>query len=782
MVKRKFIVVIGLLAILLIVLSWVSWVYLQRSLPEYKDVTLINGLDASVKIVTDEYGVPSIIASTDRDAFFSLGYLHAQDRLWQLELQRRVGSGRLSEVFGSSTLAADKFLRTMGFYKSAAATWVNLSDAAKESLTAYTAGINQWFEEKHTLPLEFLIFKLEPEPWTVEDSLVWVKMMAFNLSRNYTFEQTRRLTDKLGKSRIDMLMHTEDKIDFKSPPHSFSNQPTSSLLTEILSIIEIPLIDTRFTGSNAWVVSGKYTESGLPILANDPHLQIQTPSVWYMAEIKGDKLHAVGATLVGLPIVIIGRNQNIAWGITASQADVQDLFLERINSKDEYEFNGAWEKMDVREELIEVKGQLTPEIWDVRHTRNGPLISDVDTVLEFPMSIRWSGLEPSDTTYESHFRLNYAQDWQQFKHILREYTGISLNIVFADRSGVIGSKMTGLIPIRREGDGSLPVPGWSDEYQWVDWIPFEQMPEQINPDSGILITANDRIEMDSDLSSVVTVDWESPYRAIRIKQLILKQIEQDKLLTSESMKLIQGDTLDLLSFKLLPYLLQIIPADERQSRAIEYLSKWDGNSHFNSVATSIFEAWMVSLVERILSDELDQQSVNRILDRHPSVFLMNLLQSEDNSWCDDMQTVDKENCFDMTRYALDDALDKLTDLIDDEQSNWQWGDLHKIQYTHTPFSYVPGLKSIFHREIKTSGSQHTVNHGYSNYSDEFKHIWGAGYRQIIDLGQNAKSYFILAPGQSGNPMSKHYDNLIELHRDVDYLNMNFGGKISKVME
>ena len=771
----------GCTLITIIVIGMLSgWFYLRHGLPNTDDSLVIEGLDADVTVMRDDKGVPRIFAATDRDAFFTMGYLHAQDRLWQLELQRRVGSGRLSEIFGETTLSSDKFIRTMGFYDSAASIWHTLSEPAKDSLTAYTAGINQWLDEDRTLPPEFLILGLFPERWAVEDSLVWMKMVGFNLSRNYTTERTRsRLLQRTGKKRAAKLMQSEPDRDPPVTLETALSHPAAAGLTTAFSISDIPLINGQFGGSNAWVIAGEHTQSGLPILANDPHLETQNPSVWYLAEIQGDRLHATGATLVGLPIVIVGRNDYVAWGMTTSGVDVQDLYMERINDKDQYEYDGAWKDMVVDEAPIVVSGRNKPVRWKARRTKHGPLISDIDTRQPTPVSIRWAGLEPGDTTYDSHFRLNYSKSVYEFRNILRDYTGIGIHFLYADREGNIASKFTGHVPIRKTGDGSLPVPGWNGDYEWTGWIPFEDMPEKLNPEIGYLISANEQVVPEI-RSQLLTRDWSPPYRAQRIAELISDLIDSGNSLTVSDMKIIQGDTVNIPSRELLPFLLQLVAPDERQAKAIGYLRKWDNDTTRDSIATSIYEVWVNRLATRILEDEFDSQSVANILRRYPSVFILDIMSKGDHSWCDDIRTRPPESCPDMMRLSLDDALDKLTELVGgnmstwNDMSTWNWGALHKTQYNHTPFSSVPILRSIFHREIASNGSRFTVNHGYPDYSDEYAHTWGAGYRQIIDFGESSADLFIIAPGQSGNPLSKHYDDLVEPHRNLNYLTMSFG--------
>ncbi|HHJ06877.1 MAG TPA: penicillin acylase family protein, partial [Anaerolineae bacterium] len=502
-------ILIGLVLIL-VVAGLLAFAYLRSSLPKTSGTVKAAGLDGQLEIVRDKDGVPHIFAATDHDAFFALGYVHAQDRMWQMEFQRRIGAGRLSEILGDATLDTDKFLRTLGTYRAAKSAWPGLSQTSKDALQAYADGVNAWIDEGHVLPPEFLILGVKPEPWTVYDSIVWTKMMAWDLGGNYDMELLRvKLTQALGPERAAQLLpaYPKDGTTILNAAEISANTSDTLLNidTQLQTLFHLRGVDV---GSNNWVVSGKLTESGLPLLANDPHLGARIPSIWYLAEIQGEKIHVIGPTFPGMPIFPIGHNEHIAWGVTNVGPDVQDLYVEQVNPKNlnQYKADGKWVDMDIVEEPIYVKGQDDPILWAARSTRHGPLISDVSGSAPMPLAMRWPSLDPNDTTVDSFLNLNYAADWQEFTKALSLYVAPSQNFVYADKEGNIGYYAPGHIPIRSKGQGLAPVPGWNDEYQWKGWIPFEDLPHAYNPEKGYIATANNKVVPD-EYPYFISAEW-----------------------------------------------------------------------------------------------------------------------------------------------------------------------------------------------------------------------------------------------------------------------------------
>ena len=765
-------ILIGIVLVVVLVLGG-GYLHLRGSLPKVKGTVRLNGLDGQVEVVRDAEGIPHIFTATDHDAFFALGYVHAQDRMWQMEVQRRIGAGRLSEVLGEAALSTDQFLRTVGIYRAARAAWPAIGAESQAALEAYAAGVNAWLDGRRTLPPEFLILGVKPEPWTVYDSLAWAKMMAWDLGGNYDLELLRaRLAQAIGLERTAELLppYPEEGPTILAAAQAAA-QTAGTLLDLDTSLQTAWQLGGLDVGSNSWVIAGNRTESGLPLLANDPHLGARIPSIWYLAELQGDRLHAIGATLPGLPAVVIGHNDDIAWGTTNLGPDVQDLYVERINPQNpnQYEIEGQWVDMLVIEEPIYVKGCPEPILWAARSTRHGPLISDVSSQAPMPVALRWTALDPGDTTIDAFLQVNYARDWDAFTQGMRSYVAPSQNFLYADRQGNIGYLAPGRIPVRTQGDGTLPVPGWDGAYEWTGWIPFEELPQAFNPPSGFIVTANNR-SVPETYPYLITYDWVPPYRAQRIGELI----EHKSEISLADMMAIQADQHSAQAWELLPFLLQVVPADTRQGRALDYLKGWTGVAAADSVATAIYQAWLMHLGPAIFEDDLHGDLYQDLANRQHATFLANLMADEENTWCDNVLTVPVERCTDVAGMALERALDDLQARRGRNRARWQWGRLHRTQYPHTPFSQVGALRRFFHRQIANGGDGYTVNVAPVRYTEPYLQYHVPSYRQIVDLSDLGNSVFMHTTGQSGNPFSAHYDDLIERHQAVEYLPMVAG--------
>ena len=776
---------VGIAIGLTILLVVAGYFYLRSSLPKTEGVVVLSGLDGQIEIVRDADGVPHIFASTDADAYFALGYVHAQDRLWQLEMNRRIGSGRLSEVLGEATLDIDKFLRTLGTYRAAIQTWDFLTDDTRDALESYASGVNAWIDEGHTLPPEYLILGFTPEPWTVYDSLVWSKMMMWDLGGNWEDELLRSLLQSsVGQDRANELVPGYPSEATTIIPGDLAD----TLLGVDSTMQQMFRMGDKDVGSNSWVVSGDLTESGKPLLANDPHLGAQIPSIWYLVELQGNLLHATGATLLGMPIIPIGHNEHVAWGLTNLGPDVQDLYIERINPTDpnQYEVDGEWEDMTiVLEEILVKDDEDTPIPYAARSTRHGPLISDVSDNAGTPLAMRWTALDPGDTTADAFMKMAYASDWDEFTDALRYYVAPSQNMVFADQKGNIGYIGPGRIPVRAKGDGTVPVPGWDSEYEWEGWIPFEQLPQVYNPESGYIVTANNKVVSD-DYPFFISSSWAPRYRADRIEELILQFTDGDSKISIEDMIAIQSDQISRQAIELLPYLQAVEPSvskSELAQLALDHVITWDADMSADSVAATIYATWFHQLGMVIFEDELRGNVYEQFADRKHASFLVNVLEEPDNPWCDNVLTVPNENCLDAAASALDRATEFLEDhfkgsipLISNGRNvdKWKWGELHETIYSHNPFSEVAALRMLFQREIGNGGGSYTVNVGPYKFSDPYKQIYVPSYRQIVDLNDWSNSLFMHTTGQSGNVFSKHYDDLIERHQAVEYLPMSFG--------
>jgi penicillin amidase len=811
--RRALLFVLAAVLLLLLVVPLGGYLWLRTSLPQTQGTVRLEGLDAPVEVVRDEWGIPHIFAVTDHDAFMALGYVHAQDRLWQMEMNRRIGAGRLSELLGEATLDIDKFQRTLGYYRAATADYEVLGERSRMALDAYAAGVNGWLAEGHTLPPEFLLLGVEPEPWTPYDSLVWEKMMSWDLGGDYELELLRRqVAGALGPERAAQLLppypqegveilpggvdlpgnNVGDDLGADSAADPAANPAAASTEAWLQTASDLLALDRRLQlefglggreiGSNNWVLAGSRTESGMPLLADDPHLGNSIPSLWYLAELQGDKIHAIGATFPGLPAVVIGHNERLAWGVTNVGPDTQDLYIERINPADpnQYAVGDAWEEMVVVEEIIEIAGGERPLRWAARSTRHGPLISDV-TGTGVPVALRWVALDEGDTTMDAFMGFNYAANWQEFVDSLRLYVSPSQNFVYADVDGNIGYYAPGRIPIRAAGhDGMLPVAGWEDNAEWAGYIPFDELPHAFNPESGFVASANNRI-VGEDYPYLLSNDWAPPYRAERIVRMIEELSDSSEnsgsaTISVEDMAAMQGDRFSAQVADLLPFLLSVQPQDERQERALNYLQEWDGELAPGSVAASLYEAWMLHLERFLFADDLRGDLYDELSLRANPLFLTNVLNDAGlaAAWCDDVLAAGVQSCEEQAELALESALDDLAARAGDNMTDWRWERLHRTQYPHQPFSEVAYLKPLFHRSIGNGGDRYTVNVAAVDLDTPYDQTRGPGYRHIVDLGDLQNSRYIQTTGQSGNVLSSHYDDLIRLHRDVEYAPMRFG--------
>ena len=781
-----------------LVLAGTGYRYLNSTLPDEGADQHLAGLKDKVDIVRDEHGVPTIKATTDSDAFFALGYLHAQDRMWQLEVQRRMVQGRMSEVFGRASLNQDIWFRTLGLAESAKSAWTAISPEAQASLTAYAKGINAWMSHPDSvLPVEFSVLDVQPEPWTVYDSLSWIKVFALNLGGNFSREMGHMLASrKLSPRQLETLFpNYPDRAPTTVAANTTDNGQTLLGLLDFHKQMSDELkLGGKYVGSNAWVVAGQHSASGLPILANDPHLQIQAPSLWYVVDMKGDKLDAAGMSLVGLPMVIFGRNQHISWGGTSMMADVQDLYLEQVNPEDSgsYRVGDQWQKFTVREEQIHVKADtpaflrdpLKPVTIQVRHSRHGPIISDLFKVFDQPVALHWTGLESGDTSYEAFFRLNYASGWQSFGDALSHHVAPTLNMLYADKSGNIGYRGMGKIPVRQKGQGTYPVPGWQGDYRWNGYIPAVEMPQSYNPLNGYIVNANNKV-VGARYPYFISHQWAPPARAERITELLETKIQEKGPLTPQDMMAIQGDTVNLAAKDLLPILTAVNGKDDTAKAAIELLKQWQGDMSKDSAAATVFYAWLRHLKIHLLSDELQlgwglqakSGYLQGIISDVETDQIRKILSGTDNVWCDDVSTAGKESCEQVLQASLIDAIKETAKLLGSDPADWHWGEVHTTVYGHTPFSNIKFLDSMFERRIGNGGSSDSINVASARFdiNDGYLQTFGPGFRQIMTWqAEGMRHDYMNSTGQSGNVMSRHYDDMVAPFNAVEFAQLRDG--------
>ena len=770
--------VLAALVVALIVVVGAGYVWLRGSLPSLDGKASVAGITAPIEIIRDRAGIPHIVAQSRNDAFYGLGYTHAQDRLWQMEVNRRIGAGRLSEFMGETTLQLDRNMRVLGVYHSAKQNYANLDPETRGAFEAYAKGVNAFIATRdfvrRPLSPEFIILGVEPEPWTPADSLVWGKMMALSLSVN--------MSDELLRAHMAQVLDPDQLADiFPGYPHPDEHElgPLAEIYESIPWIAAwraLAMKSDGDNGSNNWVVSGARTATGKPILANDPHLGLSVPSIWYFAHLSAPGLDAIGATLPGIPAVLVGRNKRIAWGFTNTYGDVQDVFIERVAGGDRtrYQSPDGSRPFLVREEIIKVKDS-DPVRLAVRTTRHGPVISDLMSekrqkqMGDFILALAWTALGEKDTTARAILRIQRADNWDEFVDALRDYAGPQQNMVYADVDGHVGFYAPALIPLRDPANkilGTLPAPGWDAKYDWKGFLPFDELPHQIDPPGGTIATANNAI-VDSRYPYHITFDWEHPYRIRRIHELLAARDKH----SVESFRRAQGDNVSTMARDFLVALLKSNPPGEGSRRALELLRAWDGDMDLNRPEPLIFSHWYRQLEIRIYADELG--SLFRESWHYRPLFVQRAL-SDRQVWCDDVTTDVAETCDQAIASALEQTVEELTEEHGKDMAKWRWGDVHYAHMKHLPFTFVPVLNKIFDLRIDASGGPYTINRGgYSvtNKKAPFAEIHGASFRVIYDLDDLDRSLYMHTTGQSGNPISQFFDNFVRPWRDIEYISM-----------
>lgn len=749
--------------------------WLRRSLPQTRGVVYLRGLQAPAEVIRDRWGIPHIYAESNEDLFFAQGYVHAQDRLWQMEFQRRLGSGQLAELVGARALYADRFTRILGFRRAAEAGAAALDEETHALAEAYVAGINAFLDSGHPLPVEFRLLRRRPEPWSVVDLLVWGGVLAWGLSGNWEAELMRAtLVERYGP---EGALHFEV---FPAPDYRTILPSARSAEAEGPGEAEKLLAAYRAArlylqpagpglGSNNWVLSAARTTTGAPLLANDPHLPPLLPAIWYINHLSGGDFQVAGASLPGLPGVIIGHNAHIAWGVTNAFTDVQDLYIEQFHPDDptRYLYQGHWENAQVIEEVIRVRGRRRPHVERVRLTRHGPVISDLITrrpgsadgqpgPSEF--ALRWVGHDPNQTLH-AIFALNRAQDWESFRAALRHWHAPGQNFVYADTAGNIGYVLASRVPLRAQGDGLLPVPGWDGEHEWTGFIPFDELPQAFNPAEGYIVTANNRIA-GPDYPYTLTTEWLADWRAARIAQMIAARPR----VSPEDCATMQMDLYALPAERIVPHLLRLAPEDADEAAALEALRTWDRRLTADSVAATIYEGVVLHLLNQVLKAWLgtdDTAYLVRPLGDYPTSpfhdhlfdLTISALEKGGSVWLPDREAA--------LRQALRATVTDLKRRFGPEMARWRWGRLCRLVFQH-PLGAVRPLAYFFNRGPYPLGGD-----GYTVRQADFPATWPPGrvhiipgYRQVLDLSDWDRTRVIVAPGQSGHPASRHYADLV----------------------
>lgn len=781
-----------------------GFAWLRSSLPQAEGTISLAGPSAPITIARHKHGVPHIAAASDNDLYFGMGYVHAQDRLWQMEMNRRIGHGRVSEVLGDAGLGFDKYFRTLGFTEAAESAIANLDTESRAALDAYAAGVNAYIDNhKGAWPPEFVLTGTVPSHWSPVDTMVWQKMMWLDLSGNMRSELARaRLLAKLSPAHVQSL-YPSYPGEIEAPLPDLAAIYGETNIESAIALVgeEMP----EGYGSNNWVVSGEHTQSGKPLLANDPHLGLTTPSIWYLVRLQNTTTGAnlVGVSFPGTPSIILGRNDHYAWGFTNTYPDIQDLYVEKVmNDGKSYLTPDGPADFKTREEVIKIKG-ADDVVLTVKETRHGPVVSDVvgdsaDFVREgYVLALRWTALNETDFAVAGLRGLARADDFESFKTAGRNYFGPEQNMIYADTDGNIGYYAPALVPVRKpenEIKGRLPSPGWDAKYDWDGYIPFEELPTRYNPEGGIIATANEKI-VDSDYPHFITRDWALPYRGNRIRAE-LKSVPKHTLGTFKGLHhdITSDMARDMISV-LKHHLKDVHPAANA-------ILNWDGTMDARRTEPLIFHEFMRTYQRKLIADELgdlagDYTSIKSRLLRDSLYYslpaserpaldadyyhLPAMPEDEALLWCDDVDTEGaKETCPALAKAAFLKAMENLGARMKGDWETWDWGVEHTLTQTHRPMSEVPFVKGFFEIKTPIGGSRNTIN--VAGVSESAKALntssFGPSYRGIFDLSDLDKSLYVIPTGQSGNPFSANFRDMFRLWKSGDYITIPTGGAVT----
>jgi penicillin G amidase len=777
-----------------------GFLWLRSSLPETDGTLILTGLQAPVTISRDRDGIPHIRAETDNDAYFALGFVHAQDRLWQMEATRRVGQGRLAEIVGKVGLPSDRFSRVLGYEQLAKTALAQLSPDARAAVDAYTAGINAWLQSHSgALPPEFLALRFTPEPWRAEDCLLWGKLMATRLSNWPMLSLRLRLATSLGPDELTDLFPpypgnapiTVDDAELKPGQKRASLDDSDTRITAHYAA-PLPLSgsDPRVPSeaSNIFAVAGTGSESGKPLLANDPHLGFDAPNLWYLVRIDTPDMTLAGATVPSIPFLIIGHNRNVGWGFTTTGAETDAIFAERPDPSDSAKIAGidGPETLSSHDETIAVAGDK-PEHLVVRASRHGPIISDVMRIAGLGedeiAALSSPSLRENDRTAEAFYRLNQAQSAADFREGLRDFQAPMQNAAFADTEGHTGFVTAGLLPIRtRIEDGGIR-PGWSDSDE-ERYVPFDELPQVMDPPSGRIVNANNKVAGDK-YPYYLGMFWADSDRAQRINALLSAQQKVD----TTSLSTIQTDAVSLGARTLLPRLLPLVAEaglSSAASTALNSLSSWDGAMSRNRPEPLIYHAWIAELAHSLAAGRNlgDNGALIAMIGR--PMTLMRILDSQ-KTWCASASEESaNQTCQPLVAGAFATAIDDLTKTFGNDPSRWRWGDAHRAVFANRLFAGIPLLDRLSTIDVSTDGDDDTVNRGtignsggvgsqdkgsYFYQPPLYPGVHGPGLRAIMDFSNLDNSLFMQATGQSGNLLSSHYRDLSDRWADGQYLRL-----------
>jgi len=766
----------ALLALFALALAALWHRLFRRPLPRTHGRIAVTGIDGPVEIRRDRWGVPHVRAGSTNDAWFAEGFCHGQDRLWQLELYRRAASGRVSEIAGPESLPSDRFVRMLGLRHFAGREEEELGEELRAAMDAYSAGVNAAVEEAAAPPVEFQILRLRWEPWRPADTLAITKLLSLGLSTNWERELLRAdMARELGPelaARLDPG-YPEGNPVVLTPGEGWSGDGLA--LAEQIGCVRDALgLPVEATGSNSWAVSGERSATGMPLLAGDPHLQPSMPGITYQIGLEVGDRFCRGASLPGRIGIAFGQNNEVAWTFTNAMADVMDLFVERVRDDTHYLFEDDWRPLELRQEEIAVRGRDEPERLVVRSTHHGPIVNAALGADDAePLALRWMTLDLPAVT-EATLAVFDVGSGPELVAALEPHNSPVSNFVWADRHGSIGYKTVGKLPLRDGGCPDLPKPGWTGEHEWGGWVPYDEMPELVDPDAGYVITANNRITPD-DFPHHITSDYLDGYRAQRIERLLATAERHD-------LDNFAGFQLDLVSIPGIETAHRLarlrdsepsrVHLTQREVVAIERLRSWNGRMDADSVAATIYQAFTLRLGREVARAAIrDRDLAKRWLDRARNGFMNHV--SSPWRWQSHILALWEEGdpeligrpWDELVRDALRAALDDLESRFGPEPEMWRWGRVHPLEFPHSLGGVNPIFEWIFNRRLEIGGAQETVAQVGWDPNDPFVAIWAPCWRVLADPTDPERSRWQQFTGESGHPGSGHYDDLQPRWRD-----------------
>lgn len=782
-----------------------AYYFASRSLPDYDAEATALGLNAAIEIVRDNANVPHIFGENDADVYFGLGYAHAQDRLWQMTMLRRTAQGRLSELFGESTLGIDKVLRRFDLYTLASASVTVQDDSTKSTLEAYSAGVNAWLAEINKGSLgrgapEMWMFNHPVAPWQPSDSIAILKLMALQLSSQLEAEVLRARTSLMvPNARLADILPDDPSTGIAALPDYASLVPNLPRYTPNSRLAYGPLNPSKppelAGASNAWAAGIARSAAGATLLANDPHLGLTAPTIWYLARMELQSGGVIGGTIPGMPAILTGRSADLGWGITSSYLDDQDVVLEELNPENpnEYRTPTGWAKFRTRESIILIKDAPAVTL-KLLWSENGPIMPGAQydlgaiTPAGHVAAIAWTALSEKDTTMSAALAIGHARTVQDGIAAAEGYIAPSQNLTLADRTQ-IAMKTIGAVPARdvnHQSKGRLPSFGYLPENRWKGRMPYSDNPEFVNPQGGILGNTNNKT-VDRPFPNHVSYLWGDTQRINRWNRLMQSRAVH----TRESFIEAQLDTVSYTARSLLP----LIGADlwftgeaatdgtplRRREEALELLAAWNGEMNEHLPEPLLYAAWLRSLNERLIRDELGPLA-SEFTHTNP-VFIERVFRSVDGAaaWCDVIQSAPVETCSDIARLALDDALLWIEENAGGKIAALRWGDLHQATHDHPVLGSVPVLSWFVNIRQSTSGGDNTLQRGRTSGTgpNPYQNVHAAGYRGVYDFADPDSSVFVTATGQSGHPLSRYYDNLGELWRRGEYIPMSLDPDLAR---